>query len=111
MTDLLKKVVKALDELVLKDIVVYDFKDASPFYDYQVIASASNERQVHASIDHLRQVLPNNVEMKVEGKLENRWLLFDLGDILIHVMHQETRNFYQIEKLFIERDKVSIDGK
>lgn len=110
MTQLLKTVVKALDDARLNDIVIYDFSDASPFYDYQIVASAKNERQVHSSIHHIKDALPAGVPCVVEGKQEDRWLLFDLGDIIVHVMHQETRNYYQIEKLFIERDKISFEG-
>lgn len=110
MTPFLNTVVNALDDLRLKDIRIYDFHNASPYYDYQIVASASNERQVHASINKISQVLPLGASLKVEGKSDNRWLLFDLGDILVHVMHQETREYYQIEKLFVERDQISISG-
>lgn len=111
MTKLLKTVYNALDDLRLKDIRIYDFQDASPYFDFQIVASASNERQVHASIDKISQILPKEIPLKVEGKSENRWLLFDLGDILVHVMHQETREYYQIEKLFVERNLVAFDGE
>ncbi len=111
MTDLLKTVVQALEDTILKDIIVYDFKEVSPFYDYQIVASATNERQVQSSIHKIRDILPEDVAFKVEGKDDLRWLLFDLGSIIIHVMHQETRSYYQIEKLFIERNQVKINGK
>ncbi len=110
MTPSLNAVVKALDDLRLQNIRIYDFQGASPYYDYQIVASATNERQVHASIDKISQILPYGAPLKVEGKTDNRWLLFDLGDLLVHVMHQETREYYQIEKLFIERDQISISG-
>ena len=106
MTELLKTVYDALSDLKLTDIVVYDFKDHSPYFDYQVIATASNERQVHAAINHIKQVIPADVNFHVEGSENNRWLLIDLKDIIIHVMHKEDRDFYQIEKLFYERKQI-----
>ncbi len=110
MTERLNRVVKTLEDLKLKDIIVYDFNDFSPFFDYQVIATASNERQVHAAIDHIKQAFPENDEIHFEGASENRWLLVDLEDIIIHVMHKEDRDFYQIEKIFFERKQVEIRG-
>lgn len=109
MSDRLKLVVDTLQKLLLKDIRVFDFRGYSPFFDYQIIASASNERQVHAAIDHLQKALPDEDHLQVEGKESNRWLLFDLGDIIVHVMHREEREYYQFEKLFMGRDEVTVE--
>ena len=108
MSDRLKLVVDALQKLLLKDIRVYDFRGFSPFFDYQIIASATNERQVHASISHLEKALPGEEHFQVEGRESDRWLLFDLGDIIVHVMHREEREYYQFEKLFMGRDEIPI---
>ncbi|MFA7560881.1 MAG: ribosome silencing factor [Candidatus Izemoplasmatales bacterium] len=106
MIDRLKKVVETLEALKLKDVFIYDFRDFSPFFDYQIIASASNERQVHAAIDHVKQAFPQISNLHIEGAEENRWLLIDLEDIIIHVMHKEDREFYQLEKIFFERKRM-----
>lgn len=109
MSERLKKVVDALQNLILKDIRIYDFRGFSPFFDYQIIASASNERQVHAAIDHLKQALSDQQYFQVEGQESNRWLLFDFGDIIVHVMHKEEREYYQFEKLFMGREEISVE--
>jgi len=106
MIDKLKKVIETLEALKLKDVFAYDFKDFSPFFDYQVIASASNERQVHAAIDHIKQAFPEITNYHIEGADTNRWLLIDLQDIIIHVMHKDERDFYQLEKIFFERKQL-----
>ncbi|MBN2696590.1 MAG: ribosome silencing factor [Bacilli bacterium] len=106
MSEKLRKVVDALDKLVLTNIRIFDFRGYSPFFDYQVIASASNERQVHAAIDHLRKALPDEEHFQIEGQESDRWLLFDLGDIIVHVMHKEEREYYQFETLFISRPEL-----
>ncbi|MDD3128997.1 MAG: ribosome silencing factor [Candidatus Izemoplasmatales bacterium] len=108
MTDKLKKVYEALSDLKLKDIIIYNFQDFSPFFDYQVIATATNERQVHAAIDHVKQAFPEIVNMHIEGADDNRWLLIDLEDIIVHVMHKDERDFYQIEKIFFEREQIGV---
>ena len=105
MTEKLKKVKEALLALKLKDVIIYDFQDFSPFFDYQVIATASNERQVHAAINHLQQAFPEET-IKFEGAEDNRWLLVDLKEIIVHVMHKDEREYYQIEKLFFERKQI-----
>lgn len=107
MTDLLHTVYKALDGLKLQDIIVYDFRNYSPYYDYQIIATATNERQANSAINHIKQALPKDVEFHIEGHQNNRWILIDLKSIIIHVMHKEDREYYQIEKIFFEREKIT----
>lgn len=109
MSDLLKRVAHALDDLKLKDIVIYDFRGFSPLFDYMVIASGTSERQVLASISHVYQAAPE-INSKVEGASEGRWVLFDLGDIIVNVMHVEEREYYQLDKLFIQREQILLEA-
>ncbi len=102
----LKKVYDTLTDLKLFDITIYDFKGQSPFFDYQIIASASNERQAHSSIEFIKNILSEDDNYHIENDTNSRWVLIDLKDIIIHVMHQETRKNYQIEKLFYDRKKL-----
>jgi len=106
MSETLKKVAKALDDLKLKDITIYDFRGFSPLFDYMVIASGTSERQVLASVNYVYQAVPD-INSKVEGTSEGRWLLFDLGDVIVNVMHVEEREYYQLDKLFIQREKIN----
>lgn len=106
MTDFLKTVYEALANLKLEDIIVYNFEGISPYYDYQIIASATNERQANAVVNHIKQAIPDDYEYHIEGN--QRWILIDLKSIIIHVMHKEDREFYQIEKIFFEREKISL---
>ncbi|MCK5732339.1 MAG: ribosome silencing factor [Tenericutes bacterium] len=108
MTDILNTVYNALTNLKLEDIIIYDFRNFSPYYDFQIIASATNERQAKAAIAHVKEALPDGFEFRVEGGNSSRWILIDLKSIIIHVMHKEEREFYQIEKIFFEREKISI---
>jgi len=108
MTDMLNTVYNALSNLKLEDIIIYDFRNFSPYYDFQIIASATNERQAKVSIAHIKEALPEGFEFRVEGGNKSRWILIDLKSIIIHVMHKEDREFYQIEKIFFEREKISI---
>lgn len=110
MSELLKAVVKALENLKLTEIIIYDFRQFSPLFDYVVLATGSNERQVSASVHHLREHTASfPVSMKVEGAEEGRWILFDFGDVLVNVMHKEERSYYGLEKLFIERPRIVVE--
>jgi ribosome-associated protein len=102
----LEKVYNTLSDLKLFDIIVYDFRGISPFFDYQIIASASNERQANASIEFIKKILNDKDDFHVESDANHRWVLIDLKNIIIHVMHKDTRNDYQIEKLFYDRKQL-----
>ena len=109
MSKKLRMIVEALENLKLYNIEVYDFMDVSPYFDYQIVCSASNERQAHSSIEFVKKVVIDSTPFHVESDIHSRWVLIDLGEIIIHVMHQETRMDYQIEKLFFNRRKVNIE--
>ncbi|MDD3842833.1 MAG: ribosome silencing factor [Candidatus Izemoplasmatales bacterium] len=106
MNEKLKLVVKALDDLKLTDIRIFDFRSFSPHYDFQVLATGNSERQVGASVKHLYDSLPGYDMSKIEGAAEARWILFDLGDIIVSVMHREERDYYQLEKLFVQHEEI-----
>ncbi|MDA3932119.1 MAG: ribosome silencing factor [Tenericutes bacterium] len=105
----LTKVYNTLSDLKLYDILIYDFRGQSPFFDYQIIASASNERQAHSSVDFIKRILEDQDDFHVESDTSHRWVLIDLKKIIIHIMHKDTRNDYQIEKLFYDRKKINIE--
>ncbi len=109
MSEILKLVTKVIQDVKLQDIIIYDFRNYSPYYDFQVIASASSERQANAVLNHLKEVLPQDEPIHVEGRENNRWILVDLKDVILHVMNKEDREFYQIEKIFYEREKISLE--
>ena len=108
MNNKLTRIIQALEGLKLTDIRIFDFRDYSPFFDFQILASGSNERQVSASVRHMIDCLDKDENLKLEGADEGRWILFDLGDIIVNVMHKEEREYYQLEKLFIQRKEIPV---
>ncbi|MEZ5589984.1 MAG: ribosome silencing factor [Gammaproteobacteria bacterium] len=95
-------VVTALEDIKGQDIKVMDVSGVSSFTDIMVIASGSSTRQVKALADKVADeckkagVRP----LGVEGDREAEWVLVDLGDIVVHVMLPEIRDFYNLEKLW-----------
>jgi ribosome-associated protein len=100
--ELLAIVIAALEDVKAVDIRVIDVRDMTSITDRMVIASGTSTRHVKA--------LAENVELKakqhgykplgIEGQQTAEWVLLDLGDVVVHVMLPETRNFYGLEKLW-----------
>ena len=84
------------------DVVVIDVSGQLVITDCFVIASASNERQVNAIVDEVEEKM-REVGYKParrEGAREGRWTLLDYRDIVVHVQHQDDRNFYALDRLW-----------
>lgn len=103
-------VMNALDGLNLSDIEIYDMREKSPFFDYLIIASANSDRQLQAAINHVQKDLAENkFEMaRVEGKNSNSWILIDCKDIIVNVFTKEEREYYNLEKMLVEINKVEL---
>lgn len=109
MSDWNQQIADTLSGLKLTDIVAYDFRTYSPHFDTVFVATATSDRQVHASIHHMMdQFHGKTPRFSVEGTEENRWLLFDLGDVLVNVMLREERSYYGLDKLFVERPRLTL---
>lgn len=107
--DLAKAAAAAADELKATTIVALDVSEHLALTDVFLIASADNERQVDAIVGAIEDAL---LERKVkpvrrEGRGGGRWVLIDFGDIVVHVQHDDEREFYQLERLW--RDCPTID--
>jgi len=90
-------------------VVAIDVSAQLPLADIFVIASASNERQVAAIVDEVedRVRAAGGRALRREGGREDRWVLIDFGDIVVHVQHEQERVFYQLERLW--RDCPTLD--
>jgi ribosome-associated protein len=92
----------ALDDGKGKDIKVIDVRDKTNVTDYMVIASGTSDRHVVSLADRVVERIKENhlMPLGVEGQNTGEWVLVDLGDAIIHVMKPQTREFYQLEKLW-----------
>ena len=99
----------ALEDKKAHDIEVLDVRDKSSITDFMVIATGNTSRQVVASAQHLIEKAKSYGERPLgdEGCNVGEWVLVDLGDIIVHIMQPETRDFYQLERLWSEVDTVS----
>ncbi|MCE0452091.1 ribosome silencing factor [Brevibacillus sp. AF8] len=107
--DLAQLIVKAAEDKKAENLKVLDIKKLSVIADYFMICHGNNERQVQAIVREIRdQAHKNGFDVRgIEGADEGRWVLVDLGDIVIHVFHREDREFYNLERLWKDAEEVS----
>ena len=103
--DLRKKeraVVDALEDIKGYDIVVYNTAALPSMFERVVIASGDSTRQVKSLADNVKDKLEALGERVygIEGAATSEWVLVDLGDIVVHIMHPTVRSFYNLEEIW-----------
>ena len=99
---LLNDVLDALNDLKALSILPLNVQPLTSVTDFMVIASGNSGRHVHAVARHLvehmkaRDIIP----LGIEDCPNHEWILVDLGDIVVHIMQPQTREFYQLERLW-----------
>jgi len=91
----------AADKLAT-DVSIVDVSERLAITDAFVLASAPNERQVQAIVDAVEERLREHgiKPVRREGMTENRWVLLDFVDVVVHVQHAEERAYYALERLW-----------
>ena len=91
----------AVDKLG-SDLVAYDVSDQLAITDVFLVVTAANERQVGAVVDGIEEALRSHDARPVrrEGDRQQRWVLLDYLDLVVHVQHTEERQFYALERLW-----------
>jgi ribosome-associated protein len=95
-------VVRAIEDGKGEKIVVLDLRGLSDAADYFVIASGTSDAHVRGIADRVVRSLGESgyrVE-HVEGLTSGRWVLLDFVDVIVHLFHPETRDFYRLERLW-----------
>lgn len=85
-----------------RDMVLLDLRELPAISDYFVLASGESSTQIEAIAGNIEKELALN-GFKIwhrEGTGEAKWILLDYGDIVVHVFHKETRDFYCLDKLW-----------
>lgn len=94
-----------------ENVVVIDVSEQLVITDCFVIASASNERQVNAVVDEVeeRMRLAGYKPARREGAREGRWALLDFVDIVVHIQHEEERDYYSLDRLWRDCPTLAVD--
>lgn len=108
--ELAKKIVKVLDNKKADKIDVIKVRDLTIISDYFVIASATNSTHVKSLVDEVEFELKKEGKApeRVEGYQNANWIVLDYLDVVVHVFYEETRNYYNLEKLWSDGEKVDI---
>lgn len=97
-------IVEALEDRKGRDVVTLDVTTISDVTDYMIVVSGTSNRHVKALVDQVVESASTAgvVPLGVEGRETHEWVLVDMGDALVHVMQTETRDFYDLERLWTE---------
>ncbi len=101
---------KAADEKQATDVTVLDVGEILAITDLFVVASAGNKRQVRTISDAITDAVRSETgwsPLSSEGVSEQQWILIDYGSVVVHIFDDETRRFYEIERLYQDVPAVS----
>jgi len=100
------EVVAALEDVKGRDIMVFNVAKQTAYFERVVIASGDSNRQVNALATRVQERMKELGERiaGVEGRRNGEWVLVDLGDIVVHVMHPAVRSHYNLEELWGEKE-------
>ena len=109
--DLTAVIAAALDKKA-EDVVVLDLTKASAFTDFFVICTGANRRQVQAIADAVQEALARRGSRPalIEGYERGEWVLIDYFDFIVHVFMPATREFYSLERLWGDAERVDVSA-
>ena len=101
-TEIARAAAKALDDKRAKDIVVLKVDEMTVITDYMVIATGYSVPQVKALAENVEDELAKMdlFAKRREGLGEGRWCVLDFGDVMVHIFHEQDREYYQLERLW-----------
>jgi ribosome-associated protein len=100
--ELLHIVQTVLDERKGQYITTIDVRGKTSFTDYMVVATGTSDRHIHSLCEYVSEKVQESglKPLGIEGGQGSDWVLLDLGDVIVHVMTAQAREFYQLEKLW-----------
>ena len=108
---LARRAAEACLEKKATDPVVLDLRELEAVSDFFVVVSAASEVQVKAIADHVEERLREERGARpwhVEGREGRRWVLLDYVDLVVHVFHEKTREYYLLERLWGDARSVDL---
>ena len=100
--ELVHAAARAAADKLATDLLAFDVSEQLAITDAFLLASGSNDRQVKAVVDEIEEKLREigAKPIRREGERDGRWVLIDYGEIVVHVQHEEEREFYALERLW-----------
>lgn len=111
-SELRDHIVAALEDLKGINIVVLDVAALTPMTDYMIMVTGTSNRHVKALVDTANESSKaiGLQPLGIEGRESYDWVLVDLADVIVHVMNEEARSFYELERLWSDLDQTDTTG-
>ena len=109
LADWARHAARAADDKLGRDTVIIDVGDVLSITDFFVISSAPTSRQVRAIAEEIEEqltILDGPKPIRVEGRGDNRWILMDFGGFVVHILDDEYRAFYDLERLWSDCPRI-----
>ena len=93
------------------DMIALDLREIASFTEFFIIASGANQRQVQAIADDVNEQLEKQLQtraVRIEGYSSAEWVLLDYGDFIFHIFNKESREFYDLARLWRDARKVDL---
>ncbi|NBG88938.1 ribosome silencing factor [Isachenkonia alkalipeptolytica] len=111
---LVKRILEVIDDKIGEDTSVIDLESVSTIADYFVLTNGESLRQTKVLADEIiEQLEEDGIFLRnKEGYQTGKWILLDYGDIVVHIFEKETREFYDLEKIWQDAKIISVtEGK
>jgi len=107
--ELAEKIASFLLDKKAKDIKIINLKGKTIVSDYFVVCSATSTTQVRALADYVDEKLSKEYGLEPRGRdFDTKWVAVDYNSVILHVFHHETREFYNLERLWDDGDNIRI---
>jgi ribosome-associated protein len=93
-------------------VEIIDVRGKVDYSDYVVVMSGRSDRQVNALGRHIEEDLKHSHDARclgIEGMPSGTWLLMDYGDVIVHIFHEDTRGYYDLETLWMDAARVAVE--
>ena len=109
--ELALKCAKILSDKIAQDLSVIYVREVTSLADYFVIATGNSSTHVKALADEVEFILKQEdiVPGHIEGHGTNSWIVMDYGSVVVHVLSEEARDFYDLERLWQDGEKLTLD--
>jgi ribosome-associated protein len=98
-----RSAVKAAIDMKATDLKILDLRGRTSFCDWFILCNGTNSRQLQAISEHILREFKKELNLNplgVEGTRSSKWVLIDLGDVIVHVFEREMRGYYDLDGLW-----------
>ncbi len=111
-TELMQNIVAILKDRLAYNVEVINIGEVSIIADYFVIASGRTDSHVRSLYEYVDEGIKEKMDIDPlhrEGIDNSRWIAMDYGSVIVHLFHNEEREFYSIEKLWADAPRVNVE--